>query len=207
MSSRPRWRTSAATIAVLVATHPWGDRLDSGSDDILSYATLHAHRDAAWPSILLDGFAFAILGMCAALATCHLVRGRGRVAALVGSVLAIAGGVLFAMGGFGFATLVWFTTGLSEDDAAGMISFANDHPGHLMGVQMAGFALFTLGTLTLSVALARARAVPLAAVIGFVALTVGLFVPLPGRGIDVVQVAQMLLVGALAVPLWRRAAG
>jgi hypothetical protein len=198
--------TSAATVAVLVATQPWGERLDSSSEEILSYATLQPHRDAAWPSILLDGFALAVLGISAALATCHLARGRGRVAALLGSLLAIAGGVLCAMGSSAFVTMVWFATGLSEEGAADLIVFANDHPGHLLGVQMAGFALFTLGTLTLSVALARAKAVPLAAVLGFVALTVGLFVPLPGRGIDVVQVAQMLLIGTLAVPLWRRAA-
>ena len=198
---------AAATIAVLVATHPWGDRMNSSSDDLLQYATLHADRDAAWASIIADGFAFAVLALCAALATCHLAQARGRVAALVGAVLAVAGGVLFAMGSFGFVTLVWFVTGAPEESSAELIAYANDQTGHLLGVEMVGFAFFTLATLILSVALVRAKAVPLVAVLGFVALTVLLFTPIPGRVIDVVQAVQMVLLGGLAVPLWRRTAG
>ncbi len=195
----------AATIAALVLTHPWGDRMNSSSDDLLQYGTLHADRDAAWASIIADGFALAVLALCAGLATCHLAQVRGRVAALVGAVLAVAGGVLFAMGSFGFVTLSWFVTGLPEESTAELISYANDQTGHLLGVEMVGFALFTLATLILSVALVRAKAVPVVAVPVFVALTVLLFTPIPGRAIDFVQAAQMILLGGLAVPLWRRA--
>ncbi len=67
---------------------------------------------------------------------------------------------------------------------------------------MAGLTLVTVGGLTL--ALARARAVPLAAVLAFVVLTLALFAPLPARGVDTVQVLHMALVASLAVPLWRQ---
>jgi hypothetical protein len=200
---------AAASVAVLVALHPWGERLDSGADEILSYdVLLRADRDTAWASLLVDGFAFAVVALTAALGTCLLVRRRGRLPALVGSVLTVTGGVLFAMGSSGFATLTWYATSdaLPEAAARGLVTYANDTPAQLLGAQMAGFLLVTVGGLTLAVALGRARAVPLPAVAGFVVLTLALFVPLPAGGIDVVQVLQMALVAALAIPLWRRAA-
>jgi hypothetical protein len=135
-----------------------------------------------------------------------LTRNRGRSAALVGTVLTVTGGVLFAMGSSGFAALTWFATsdGLSEEAGRELIAVGNGNLAHLLGLEMAGFLLITVGGLTLALALARAKAVPLAAIVAFVALTLALFAPLPTRGVDTVQVLQMGLIASLAVPLCRR---
>ena len=128
--------TSAATVSVLLATTPWGDRLDSSSDEVLSYDKLLDVREAAWSSMLLDSFAFAVIGLTLGLGVLHLVRSKGRVAALVGAVLTTAGGILFAMGGAAFATVGWFVSAEGLPDGAGqsLVDYANDNPGHLMGV-------------------------------------------------------------------------
>ena len=101
---------SAATVSVLLATNPWGEQLDSGAEQILTYDKLLEARDPAWPSMLVDAFAFAVIGLTLGLGVLHLARGRGRVAALIGATLTTAGGILFAMGATAFATLAWFVT-------------------------------------------------------------------------------------------------
>ena len=198
---------SAATVAVLLATTPWGDRLDSGADAILSYDRLLAVRDAAWPAMLLDAFAFGVIGLTLGLGVLHLARPRGRVTALVGAALTTAGGILFAMGGTAFATLTWFLTadGLPPGTGQALVDEANAHPGHLVGPSMAGFLLITVGSLVLSAALIRARAVPLPAVVAYVVLTLAAFAGLPGRALDVLQIAMMVLLLGFAATLWRRA--
>jgi hypothetical protein len=198
---------STVTVAGLLATTPWGDRLDSSSDDVLSYDKLLDVRDAAWSSMLLDSFAYAVIGLTLGLGVLHLVRSRGRVAALVGAVLTTAGGILFAMGGAAFATVVWFVTadGLSDGAGQSLVDYANDHVGHLMGIDMAGFVLTTLGSLVLAAALIRARAVPVPAVLAYLALTVMQFVGLQGRVIDFLQIVMMVLLLGFAVVVWRRA--
>ena len=105
---------SSATVIVLLATTPWGDRLDSAADEIINYDQLLDVRDAAWPSMLLDSFAIAVIGLTLGLGVLHLVRGKGRVAALIGAALTTAGGILFAMGGTAFASVRWFITTCSS---------------------------------------------------------------------------------------------
>jgi len=198
---------SAATAVVLLATTPWGDRLDSGADEILTYDTLLDGRDAAWPSMLLDSFAFAVIGLTVGLGVLHLARAKGRIAALLGAALTTAGGILFAMGGTAFATLLWFITadGLPRGAGQSLVDYANDHPGHLVGPGIAGFLLTTIGALVLSVALIRARAVPVPAVIIYIVLTLVQFTGLPGRAMDFLQIAMMVLLIGFAAAIWRRA--
>jgi hypothetical protein len=198
---------SAATIAVLLATTPWGDRIDTSKDDVLNYDDLLKVRDAAWPSMLIDGFAFAVIGLTVGLGVMHLARGRGRVAALVGAAMTTAGGILFAMGAVSFATLAWFATadGLSDGSGQALIDYANDHPGHIMGPDIAGFLLTTLGSLVLAAALIRARAVPVLAVVVYLLLTIAQFVGLQGRAVDFLQIAMMVLLVGFAAVVWRRA--
>jgi hypothetical protein len=105
---------AAMTVAALLATTPWGDRYDSSAEEVLDYDRLGPVRDGAWGGMLADGLAFAVLGLTLGILVCHLVRARGRVAALVGAGLATLGGILFAMGGMSFATLTWFASGISE---------------------------------------------------------------------------------------------
>ena len=198
---------SSATVIVLLATTPWGDRLDSGADAILIYDTLLDGRDVAWPSMLLDAFAFAVIGLTVGLGVLHLARGKGRVAALLGAALSTAGGILFAMGGTAFATLVWFISadGLPRGAGQSLVDYANDHPGHLVGPSIAGFLLTTIGALVLSVALIRARAVPVPAVIVYIVLTLVQFIGPQGRTLDVLQISMMGLLIGFASAIWRRA--
>jgi len=197
---------SAATLATLVLTHPWGDRLDSSADKVLTYDLLLETHDRAWPAMFADCVAFAVVAVTVALGVAHLVRGRGRTLATVGGVLAVLGGILSAMGGFAFATIIWFAAALPESSGRELVDVANDELPHLVGAEMAGFVSFTLGSLLLAAALFRARAVPRLAVVLFVLLTLGLFAGLPGIAMDAVQAAQVLVTGAVAIPLWRRAA-
>lgn len=195
---------ASATLAALVITHPWGERLDSSADEVLSYDVVlesHAH---AWPAMLADVFAFGVIAVCLAIGVAHLARTRGRALATAGGVLVVAGGLLSAMGSFAFTTVTYFVGELPEGSGRDLVDTANDDVTHLLGVEMAGFLLFTLGSLVLAAALVRARAVPRLAVALFVLLTFGLFA-LTGAALDVVQAAQVLVAGAVAVPLWRRA--
>jgi hypothetical protein len=77
------------------------------------------------------------------------------------------------------------------------MTYVLDNPGHVMGAQMAGFLLYTLGTLLLMGALWRARAVPRWLPIGFLVLTVGLFA-VDGVVLNVVQAVQTLLLVPVA---------
>ena len=199
---------SAATIAVLLATKPWGDRLDSSSDEFVNYDDLLKVRDAAWLSMLVDGFAYAVIGVTLGLGVLHLARSRGRVAALVGAVLTTGGGILFAMGAGAFATFAWFAAapGLSDEAGESLVDYANDHVGHLIGVDMAGFVTFTLGTLVMSAALVRARAVPVPAVAAFVVVTLAQFVMPSGTDLlNYVQIVSMAMLIGFAAVVWRRA--
>jgi hypothetical protein len=199
---------SAATVGVLLAAPPWGDRLDSSSDEFLDYDKLLEVRDAAWVGMLVDGFAYAVIGLTLGLGVLHLARGRGRVAALVGAVLTSAGGVLFAIGAGAFATFSWFATapGLPDDAGRALVDYANDHVGHVIGADMAGFVVFTLGTLVLSAAMVRARAVPVAWVVVFVLATLAQFaLPAGSDLLNYVQIAMMALLVGLATLVWRGA--
>jgi hypothetical protein len=217
-ASRPgvaRVRTAAAalataslTVAGLLATKPWGDRLDSGADDFLVYDKLLEVRDAAWISMLVDGFAYAVIGFTVGLGVLHLARDRGRVAALVGAVLTTAGGILFAIGAGAFATFGWFATAPGLPDGAGrsLVDYANDHVGHVVGADMLGFVTYTLGSLVLAAAAIRARAVPVVAVAVFVVLTLLQFVMPAGHDVlNYLQIVMMLMLAGLAAVVWRRA--
>jgi hypothetical protein len=198
---------AAATVSALLATKPWGDRLDSGADDFLVYDKLLEVRDAAWATMLVDGFAYAVVGITLGLGALHLARTRGRVAALVGAVLTTAGGILFAMGAGAFATFAWFATepGLPRGAGRALVDYANDHVGHVVGVDMAGFVTFTLGTLVLSAALIRARAVPVVAVGIFIVLTLAQFVMPVGHDLlNYLQIAMMAMLVGFAAVVWRR---
>jgi hypothetical protein len=198
---------ATVTVASLLATTPWGDRLDSSSDEVLNYDDLLDIRDAAWSSMLVDSFAYAVIGIALGLGVLHLVRSKGRIAALVGAVLTTAGGIAFAMGGTAFATVVWFITadGLSDGAGQSLVDYANNHVGHLLGLDMAGFVTFTLGTIVLAVALIRARAVPVPAIVVFLLLTLAQFGGLDGQALNFLQVAMMVMLFGFAAVVWRRA--
>jgi len=130
-----------------------------------------------------------------------LARSRGAVWASVGAVITTLGGIAYAMGAFGFVAVIWYATetdAVSVAEGTKLLDYSVDHPEHGMVVQMAGFLLFTIGSVVLSVALIRARTVPLWLPIAFLVLVATQFAPIPSRVLDFVQVALMALLVALA---------
>ena len=196
---------ASAVLAVLVVTHPWGERLDSSADDLVTYDYVIEHHANAWPSMFADVLAFGLIAVCLAIGVAHLVRARGRTLATVGAALVVLGGLLSAMGSFAFVTVLYFVGELPEGSGRTLVDTLNDDVAHVLGAEMAGFLLFTLGSLALAGALFRARAVPRLAIGLYVVLTAALFAGLPSSAMDVAQAAQVVLAGGLAAPLLRSA--
>ena len=154
-----------------------------------------------WGAILIDALAFAVVGISLSIVVCGLARARGAVWATVGAVVTTLGGIALAMGEFGFAALSWYATdtdAVSVTEGTKLLDYSVDHPEHGMVVQMAGFLLFTVGSILLLVALMRARSVPLWLPIVALVLIVAQFSPVPGRVLDFIQVAFMALLVVLA---------
>jgi hypothetical protein len=186
----------AVAIAAMVLWQPWGER------DHLSYADLEPNRDAMWLGTLIDGLAFAAVGVALGIAVCRLVpAARGAALATIGAVLAACGGVAFCAGMVAFGSLAWYVTdpgAVPPDTGTALMTYVVDNPGHVMGAQMAGFLLYTLGSVLLMVALWRARAVARWLPIAYLVLTVGLFA-VDGVALNVVQAVQTLLLVPVAV--------
>lgn len=184
----------ALTVAALLVTTPWGSRNATGYEDIAPI------RETAWAGLLADGVAFAVVGLTLAITVVSLLRGRGRVLALIGAALTALGGLLFAMGSFAFASLAWYATSAAVPVDAGqaLMAYASQNPQHGFVIVMIGFLLYTVGSIVLGVALFRGRVVPIVGVAVFVAVTVAQFVGIEGRLLDFAQVALMLLLTGLA---------
>lgn len=186
----------AVTIAVVVLWQPWGER------DHLSYADIAPHRDAAWLGTLIDGLALAAVGVAFGVAVCRLVpAARGAVMATIGALLTGFGGAAFSVGMVSFGSLAWYATdpaAVSRDSGTALLTYVVDNPGHMLGSQMAGFLLFTLGSLVLMAALWRSRAVPRWLPVAYLVLTIGLFA-LDGVILNVVQAVQTLCLVPVAI--------
>lgn len=184
----------AVAVAVTVLWQPWGGR------DRFGYADLAPHRDAAWLGTMIDGLGFAVVGITLGLAVCLLAPARGAAWANAGAVVAGLGGVAFCAGMVSFGSFAWYATeprALPVDRGTALMTYVVDHPGHLLGLQMAGFLLVTLGSLVLMVALWRARSVPRWLPIGYAVLAVANFAA-DGVALNLVQAAQMLSLLAVA---------
>lgn len=121
--------------------------------------------------------------------------------ATIGAAATTLGGITFAMGAFGFAAVSWYATdtaAISVPAGTKLLDYTVDHPEHGMVVQMAGFLLFTLGSILLLVALIRARTVPLWLPIASLVLIAAQFAPVPSRVLDFIQVGLMILLVVLA---------
>jgi hypothetical protein len=185
----------AAAIAAMLVWKPWGER------DELGYDAVRPIRDHAWTGTTVDAFAFALVSVTLAVATCALVRRRGRHWADVGAVVTVVGGIAFAMGGFARGAVVWLATAdqVPADAGATVLQLVEDEPGHLMALAMAGFLLYTLGTLALTVAWWRSRVVPRWLTVALVVFTVAQFSGIDDRPLDLVQVACMGVLVCFAV--------
>jgi hypothetical protein len=194
----------AVAVAVVVLWQPWGER------NRLGYADIAPNRDGAWLGTLIDGLGFAAAGVALGLAVCLLAPARGSVLANVGAVMTGLGGVAFCAGIISFGSFAWYATStdaIPAETGTALMTYLEDNPGHLMGPQMAGFLLFTLGSLVLMGALWRARSVPRWLPIAYLVLTIGLFV-FDGVALNVIEAVQMLSLVvvayyALRVPVTR----
>lgn len=178
----------AVAVAVVVLWQPWGER------DHLGYADIAPHRDAAWLGAIIDGLGFAAVGIALGLAVCLLAPARGSRWANAGAVATGLGGVAFCAGMVSFGSFAWYATNtdaIPADSGTALMSYTEDNLGHVMGLQMAGFLLVTLGSLALMVALWRARSVPRWLPIGYLVLTVAVFA-LNGVALNIVQAVQTL---------------
>jgi hypothetical protein len=195
---------AATGLASVLLWHPWPTR------DRFGYGDIAPIRDAMWQALVIDAMAFAVMAVTFSVVVCGLARVRGAVWATIGAAVTTLGGIAFAMGEFGFATLSWYATdtaAVSVESGTALMDYAVDHPEHGMVVQMAGFLLFTIGTVLLGIALIRSRAVPLWLPIAFLVLVVAQFAPVPSRVLDFVQVALMVLLVVLAWMFVRNEAG
>jgi len=185
----------AAVVATVLLIRPWQVRNQFEYDDISPV------RDAMWTGIVVDTVSFAVVGFTLGLVVCGLARTRGAAWANVGAVLTALGGVTFAMGAFGFAALAWYATdtaALTAADGARLLEYVVDNRLHVMVMQMAGFMIYTLGSLVLAVALLRARTITRWLPIALIVVTLAQFTPVPQRGLDLIQVAVMAVLIGIA---------
>jgi hypothetical protein len=190
---------AAAAIGIVLLFRPWPVR------NSFLYQELAPVRDAIWTAILVDGLAFAAIGLSLSLAVSLLARDRGARLANVGAIVTIVGAILFAMGAFAFASLTWYATdaaALPVAEGARLLEYAVANPEHVMLPQLIGFLLYTLGTLILAVALLRSGAVPRWLPLAIIGTTVAQFA-VHDRALDFVQIGAMAVLILLAVRLAR----
>lgn len=166
-----------------------------------SYAAVAAGRDAAWLGHLVECLGYGLLGIGLALAACLIARRRGAVWATVGGVMVALGGLFWAAMAYAVGAFDWYATAtaaLPEASGSALLAYAQDHPERLVVADLAGFVLFTLGSLLVCVGLWRSRAVPKALPITIVVLTLAQFALPQTRVFDLAQAALVLSLGAVA---------
>jgi hypothetical protein len=191
----------AATVAAVVLLQPWGGRNE------LAYGDIAPHRDAAWLGAVADGLGIAVVAIGLALAVCMLAPTRGSTLANIGAVVAGIGGAAFCAGQTAFGSIAWYATDthvLSTDAGTSLLKYVVDNPGHGMAEAMAGFLLYSIGSLLLMGALWRARSVPRWLPVAYLVLTIGVFLSF-GVVANIVQAAQTLSLVVVAYSLVRSA--
>lgn len=115
------------------------------------------------------------------VAVCLLARSRGAAWALTGATTVVLGAAAFGAGIAGEGVSYAYATDPAAVPASAggpLLAYMGEHPERYVVGILPGLALLTVGTILLSVALLRARAVPLPIPITLVAGTVfGLAVP------------------------------
>ena len=200
------WVLGLTAVAAVVGGAFWPEA--GGGGDTYSYADIASNRGLWWG--LLGGLTVAgVIGVpLQAIATMHLVRGRGSVWVTVGGALMWLGVALQGTGVAGWASAYFYPTDPSLGPAVGsaVIEAANNDLGHLFGFLIPGALLVVLGTVLQCVGLFRAHAVPVWVPLGlmFAVLT---FV-VPGGGALGLLTGIPMALGAigLAYYAWRSVA-
>lgn len=190
----------AAVVATVLLFRPWPVR------NSFLYEELAPVRDAIWSSILVDSLGFVAVAIGLSLVVAQLTPTRGSMLANIGAVVTTLGGILFAMGAFAFAAFTWYVTdpgALPIADGTRLLEYVVANPEHVMLPQMAGFLLYTVGTLLLAGALFRARSVTRWLPTAMIVLTIAEFAT-SDRILDFVQIAAMSVLVVLAALAIRR---
>ena len=127
-----------------------------------SYSDIAGDRELFWLVLGLFAAISVVYLPLQALATMHLVRGRGSSAATVGGVLLWIGCGMQAAGVATWAATYFVATDPEIGGTAGraVIEAANADGLHLYGLIFPGVVLVTLGTVVQCVALFRAKVTP-----------------------------------------------
>jgi len=113
---------------------------------------------------MFGGLANTIMTISLAIATCVLVQKRGSVWATVGAASTLLGGLLFGAGVAAEGAAMGYAgdpAALSPQAGQALLTYINHHPQFYVASIAPGYMLSTLGAVVISVALIRARSVPL----------------------------------------------
>ncbi|HEY7619153.1 MAG TPA: hypothetical protein VH834_05235 [Solirubrobacteraceae bacterium] len=149
---------SAFALAFVSFVKPIGE-----GDGLPDYAAIAPHRDYVWAFFAIAGVQLIVGACAAALAAWLLVPDRGARWATVGGGLVWLGAALYGVGIGGWAAVYYFATDhatLGSATAGRFVDHVNDDTAHLLAMPIGGAVLIALGSLTIAVALWRARTVP-----------------------------------------------
>jgi hypothetical protein len=149
---------SAFALSLVSFVKPIGE-----GDGMPDYAAIAAHRDYVWSFFAIAGVQLIVGACAAALAAWLLVPDRGARWATVGGGLVWLGAALYGVGIGGWAGVYYFASDhatLGSATAARFVDHVNEDSAHILAVPIGGAVLIALGSLTIAVALWRARTVP-----------------------------------------------
>ncbi|MGH3739371.1 MAG: hypothetical protein ACRDT6_27785 [Micromonosporaceae bacterium] len=156
--------------------------------------------EAWWAWHMLGGLANTLALFGVAVATCLLAPVRGAVWATVGATLTAVGGAAFGAGLAAEAASYAYAADLHSEE---LLTHVTEHPERYVTVILPGLALMTLGAIVISVALWRARTVPLWVPITLLAGTVlPLVTPWSTAG-SVIGLAATVATVAIGWYAWR----
>jgi hypothetical protein len=194
---------SAFALAFVSFVKPIGQ-----GDAMPDYAAIAPHRDYVWSFFAIAGVQLIVGACAAALAAWLLVPDRGARWATLGGGLVWLGAALYGVGIGAWAAVYYFATDratLGSATAARFVDHVNDDSAHMLAVPIGGAILIALGSLTIAVALWRARTVPRwVPIVGAISAVATLVLPpdgVAGLAGEAASSATMIAIGWYA---WQR---
>jgi hypothetical protein len=132
--------------------------------ELIPYATFTRIHETWWAWHLFGGLANTLMAVSLAVAVCVLAPRRGAVWATVGAAATLLGGLFFGAGVAAEGASMGYAGdphAVPRQAGAALLKYVNDHPERYVAAILPGLILSTVGLLLISVALWRARSVPL----------------------------------------------